>query len=132
MTDTKERGMPQPHSVSQQGGYCNLAGRGQIPPGDNVSHTAGCLPSLTPAAIHWQQLPTIMITNGMLPTFPNIPRSEAVLLLTSEKPMNTRKQMCGRNRSWGVGRMGAEDEMQVRTRMKGFTSLLRSQALCQA
>ena len=92
MTDTKERGMPQPHSVSQQGGYCNLAGRGL---GDNVSHAAGCLPSLTPAAIHWQQLLTIMITNGMLPTFPNILRSEAVLLLTSEKPMNTRKQMCG-------------------------------------
>lgn len=54
-----------------------------------------------------------------------------MLLLTSEKTMNTRKQMCGWNRGWGAGKTGADDETQVRTRMKGFTSLLRSQALCQ-
>lgn len=63
--------------LSQQGGCCTLAGRGNTPLGDQVSHAAGCAPSPTPAAIPWQQLPTIMITNGMLPTFPNIPRSEA-------------------------------------------------------
>ena len=95
--------------LSQQDGCCTLAGRGKTPLGDQVSHAAGCAPSLTPAAIPWQQLPTIMITNGMLPTFPNIPRSEAVLLLGSEKPMNTRKQGWGWNGAWGVGRMGAED-----------------------
>ena len=95
--------------LSQQGGCCTLAGRGKTPPGDQASPAAGCAPSLTPAAIPWQQLPSLMLTDGMLPTFPNTPRSEVVLLLGSEKPTKTRKQVWGWNRAWGVGRMGAED-----------------------
>lgn len=52
--------------ISATSGYCTWQ-EGKIPLGDNKPHAAGCLPSLTPAAIHWQQLPSIMITNGMLP-----------------------------------------------------------------
>lgn len=92
-----------------RGWLLHLGRQGETPLGDQVSHAVGRAPSRTPAAIPWQQLPTILITNGMLPTFPNIPRSEAVLLLRREKPMNTRKQVCGWNRGWGVRRMGAED-----------------------